>query len=75
MEQCINMIKMNYYLNHTKIPKNTLWQYLEKKHLDPKGELTKKQWIEFVDECKYSFCDEVSQIGQEYLAQWREEHD
>ena len=33
-----------------KIPKNTLWQYLEKEHLDPNNELTNDQWQAFLDE-------------------------
>ncbi len=62
---------MNYYLNHTQIPKDVLWQYLAKEHLDPKNEITDDQWIEFIDDSKYSFCDEVSEIAREYFAQWR----
>ena len=56
----------------TEIPKNTLWQYLEKEHLDPENEITDEQWIEFVNDCEDSFADKVSQLGHEYLAYWRD---
>ena len=32
------------------LPKNTLWQYLEKEHLDPNNKLTDEQWQGFLDE-------------------------
>jgi hypothetical protein len=57
----------------TEIPKNTLWQYLEKEHLDPENEITDEQWIQFVNDCEDSFADQVSQLGQEYLAYWRDD--
>ena len=57
----------------TEIPKNTLWQYLEKEHLDPENEITDEQWIQFVNDCEDSFADKVSQLGQEYLAYWRDD--
>ena len=52
------------------IPKNCLWQYLEKKHLDPDNKLSDDDWEEFVDECVYSFAEEVSKVGQEFLEEW-----
>ena len=55
------------------IPKNTLWQYLEKEHLDPENEITDEQWIEFVNDYEDSFADKVSQLGNEYLAYWKAE--
>ena len=57
----------------TEIPKNTLWQYLEKEHLDPENEITDEQWIEFVNDYEDSFADKVSQLGNEYLAYWKAE--
>jgi hypothetical protein len=50
---------------------HTLWQYLEKEQLDPKDELTNKQWRGFVNEFDESFVEIVTELGQDFLAQWK----
>ena len=39
------------------IPNNTLWQYLEKEHLDTDNKLTDKQWTKFVEDNQYYFSE------------------
>ena len=48
-----------------KIPKNTLWQYLEKEHLDSDNKLTNEQWNTFVEKNNNSFAEICSEVGQE----------
>jgi len=45
--------------------KNTLWQYLDKEHLDTDNELSQKQWNDFVEEYSNCFADECSTVGQD----------
>ena len=45
--------------------KNTLWQYLDKEHLDTDNELLQKQWNDFVKQYESRFADECSIIGQD----------
>jgi len=52
-------------LNRMKIPKNTLWQYLEKEHLDSDNKLTNEQWNTFVEKNNNSFAEICSEVGQE----------
>ena len=51
-----------------KIPKHTLWQYLEKEHLDPDNKLTNEQWKTFIEKNNDSFADFCSEVGQELFA-------
>ena len=52
------------------IPENSLYQWLEKKHLDPDNELSDFEWGVFVEKCENSFGDEVYQVGKEFLENW-----
>tara|TARA_R100001530_G_scaffold46877_1_gene35241 strand:+ start:1908 stop:2099 length:192 start_codon:yes stop_codon:yes gene_type:complete len=51
-----------------KIPKNTLYQYLEKEHLDIDNKLTKEQWNIFVEKNSSSFAESCSRVGLELFA-------
>ena len=57
-----------------KIPKNTLWQYLEKEHLDPDNELTNDQWQAFVDEHEGEFGERASVMGQDMMENFKIEN-
>ena len=45
------------------IPNNTLWQYLEKEHLDTDNKLTDKQWTKFVEDNQDYFSEKCSELG------------
>ncbi len=62
------MSKNNY------IPKNTLWQYLEKEHLDPDNNLTNEQWQAFVDEHEGEFGERASVMGQDMMENFKIEN-
>ena len=49
------------------IPKNTLWQYLEKEHLDSNNKLTDEQWQEFLDEFSVQFGEKTAEMGHNML--------
>jgi hypothetical protein len=57
-----------------KIPENTLWQYLEKEHLDPDNELTNDQWQAFVDEHEGEFGERASVMGQDMMENFKIEN-
>ena len=50
-----------------KIPKNTLWQYLEKEHLDPDNKLTEEQWGVFLDEHTDEFGERTAEMGKDMM--------
>jgi hypothetical protein len=56
------------------LPKNTLWQYLEKEHLDPDNELTNDQWQAFVDEHEGEFGERASVMGQDMMENFKIEN-
>ena len=47
------------------IPKNSLWQYLDKNTLDDEGKLTDEQWQEFLNRNNENFASECSYIGRD----------
>ena len=47
------------------VPSTTLWQYLDKKHLDTKDKLSVDDWLDFVHENEDIFAEECTRIGQE----------
>jgi len=51
-----------------KIPKNTLWQYLKKEHLDTDNKLTTEQWNTFVEKNSDGFAESCSGVGQELFS-------
>lgn len=57
-----------------KIPKNTLWQYLEKEHLDPDNKLTEEQWQGFLDEHSDEFGERASVMGQDMMENFKIEN-
>lgn len=57
-----------------KIPNNTLWQYLEKEHLDIDDEMTDEQWELFVNDYNDSFADTVSNIGHDLFKEALEKY-
>ena len=58
-----------------KIPKNTLWQYLAKEHLDPDNELTNNQWQAFLDEHSDEFGERTAEMGQDMMTNFKIEND
>ncbi len=52
------------------IPENSLYQWLEKKHLDPDNKLSDEKWEEFVDNNIDLFADNVSQVGKEMMSEY-----
>ena len=58
-----------------KIPKNTLWQYLEKEHLDPDNELTDDQWQAFLDEHSDEFGERTAEMGKDMMDNFKIEND
>ena len=60
------MKNLDYFL----IPENSLYQWLEKKHLDPDNLVSDEEWETFVENSENSFADEVYQVGKEYLENW-----
>ena len=56
------------------IPKNTLWQYLEKEHLDPKNKLTDEQWQEFLDEHSDEFGERTATMGHDMIHDFKIEN-
>ena len=56
------------------IPKNTLWQYLKKEHLDPNNELTNNQWESFLDEHEGEFGERASVMGQDMMENFKIEN-
>lgn len=45
-----------------------LWQVLEKN--DIAEDMTKEQWLEFVDDNSSEFADEVSSVGREFVSNY-----
>ena len=60
------MKNLDYFL----IPENSLYQWLEKKHLDPDNKLSDEKWEEFVEDTQDQFGDHTSDIGKEFLQNW-----
>ena len=62
-----------YDLLHNK----SLYQYLDKEHLDPDNKITQEQWEYFVKDFSDGFFEECSIIGREcfdqYLNQLKED--
>ena len=58
-----------------KIPKNTLWQYLEKEHLDPDNKLTDEQWQGFLDEHSDEFGERTAEMGKDMMDNFKIEND
>jgi hypothetical protein len=58
-----------------KIPKNTLWQYLEKEHLDPNNKLTDEQWGVFLDEHTDEFGERTAEMGRDMMHNFKIEND
>ena len=58
-----------------KIPKNTLWQYLEKEHLDPDNKLTEEQWGVFLDEHTDEFGERTAEMGKDMMDNFKIEND
>ena len=52
------------------IPENSLYQWLEKKHLDPDNKLSDEEWEEFVEYTQFQFAREISDVGKEFLENW-----
>jgi len=57
-----------------KIPENTLWQYLEKEHLDSNNKLTDEQWQEFLDEFSDQFGEKTAEMGHNMLHNFKIEN-
>ena len=57
-----------------KIPKNTLWQYLEKEHLDPDNKLTDEQWQSFLDEHTDEFGERTAEMGKDMMDNFKIEN-
>ena len=57
------------------IPENTLWQYLEKEHLDPNNELTNDQWQAFLDEHSDEFGERTAEMGKDMMDNFKIEND
>ena len=51
-------------MEEIKIPSNSLWQYLEKEHLDTDNKLTQEEWEEFVNMFQGTYADICSGEGQ-----------
>ena len=60
------MKNLDYFL----IPENSLYQWLEKKHLDPDNKLSDEKWKEFVEDTQDLFGDHSYDIGKELLQNW-----
>ena len=45
------------------VPKNSLWQYIDKSHIDPK--IQDEIWEEFVLSHEDEFAEKVSELAQE----------
>ena len=58
-----------------KIPENTLWQYLEKEHLDPDNKLTEEQWGVFLDEHTDEFGERTAEMGKDMMDNFKIEND
>jgi len=57
-------------LKHYLIPENSLYQWLEKEHLDLENKLSDEEWEEFVDNYIDLFADNVSQVGKELMSEY-----
>ena len=56
------------------IPKNTLWQYLEKEHLDSNNILTDEQWQAFLDEHSDEFGTRAAEMGHDMMHNFKIEN-
>ena len=52
------------------ISPDCLYQFLEKKDLDPTNKLSDDEWEEFVTTQKDSFSEEGSKLGIQFLRYW-----
>ena len=57
------------------LPKNTLWQYLEKENLDPDNKLTDEQWQAFLDEHSDEFGERTAEMGKDMMDNFKIEND
>jgi hypothetical protein len=56
-----------------KIPNNTLYQYMEKEHIDE--EISNEKWQRFIEENQDQFADECSEIGQRLYDYWEDKEE
>ena len=56
-----------------KIPNNTLYQYMEKEHIDK--DISNEKWQRFIEENQDQFADECSEIAQRLYDYWEDEED
>ena len=56
-----------------KIPNNTLYQYMEKEHIDE--EISNEKWQRFIEENQDQFADQCSEIAQRLYDYWEDEED
>jgi hypothetical protein len=52
------------------VPRLTLWQYLDKQHLDTKNKLSVDEWVDFVYEREDAFAEVCTLIGEEMFAEF-----
>ena len=57
-------------MEEIKIPSNSLWQYLEKEHLDLDNKLTQEEWEEFVNMFQSTYVDICTEEGQVLFADY-----
>tara|TARA_R100001082_G_C4224890_1_gene100736 strand:+ start:13 stop:201 length:189 start_codon:yes stop_codon:yes gene_type:complete len=56
-----------------RIPNNTLYQYMEKEHIDE--QISNEKWQRFIEENQDQFADECSEIAQRLYDYWEDEED
>jgi hypothetical protein len=56
-----------------KIPNNTLYQYMEKEHIDE--EISNEKWQRFIEENQDQFADECSEIAKRLYDYWEDKEE
>ena len=54
-----------------KIPNNTLYQYMEKEHIDE--DISNEKWHRFVEQNQNQFAEECSEIAQLLYDYWEDD--
>ena len=54
-----------------KIPNNTLYQYMEKEHIDE--DISNEKWQRFVEQNQNQFAEECSEIAQLLYDYWEDD--
>ena len=61
-------------LNYSANINSSLWQALEKEHLDPENKITEAQWNSFLGMYSSIYADQASELGQDLFDEYKDNY-